>query len=626
VTLIPNGGPVQTVTLWPSGQLKPSTATISNPNARVIAQNAIIGANENGFIDIQATSSTDILIDVSGYFSEAAYAPNGLAFYPMTPCRVLDTRSGTGPLGGPALIANATRTFPVQSACGIPPQAQAYFLNATVVPPGTLGYITIYPTGTQQPIASTLNDLEGWVVANGGVFPAGSNGSLNVYSLHSTHLVLDISGYFAPPGGSGGLVLNTINPCRAVNNQPLIGQVDTALSLLSNCGPGASPSAYALSVTLTPNAPLGYLTVWPSGLSRPVVSLQNALQGIVVGNGAILKAGTNSGLNAFIDVNSASISVDVTGYFTPATGGGTTIPSVINSPSPGSMLTGSTMTFNWNSGAVQSYMLLVGYSPYGSDIYLNTSLTVPTAQVAGLPTNGVTIYVTLYWWDPVINNWRAQVYSYISYLRMTAPQLVSPSAGSVVNSGATITWSTAPASQANWSICGSTAGSSTIANSPYGGSSLTITTSSPSPWLFCNSFSQPPGSDVAWVGDAFVFRTGSTPLGAVAPDPARISSPTQGTALTPGSVTFNWSPGTQAANYDFYVGSTPTGRDLADARGTISTSAQVVIPVGVARIWITLTTRFWSVGGSLTTSATYDVTNSGPFYAIPAPANLPPFP
>ena len=80
-----------------------------------------------------------------------AQSPVGsLVFVGMTPCRVVDTRAAAGPLGGPSVAGGTSRTFPVRSSttCTIPSTAQAYSFNVTVVPPGFLGFITLYPTGT----------------------------------------------------------------------------------------------------------------------------------------------------------------------------------------------------------------------------------------------------------------------------------------------------------------------------------------------------------------------------------------------------------------------------------------------------------------------------------------------
>jgi hypothetical protein len=156
---------------------------------------------------------------------EAADLPLGasaLVFVAMNPCRIVDTRSGsgfTGAFGPPALSAGATRTIPIQSsACGIPSVAQAYSFNVTVVPPAPLGFLTLYPAGQSRPNASTLNSLQGAVVANAAIVAAGSAGAVSVYASNNTEFVLDINGYYSAPSdansntalGAGALALNTV--------------------------------------------------------------------------------------------------------------------------------------------------------------------------------------------------------------------------------------------------------------------------------------------------------------------------------------------------------------------------------------------------------------------------------
>jgi hypothetical protein len=127
-----------------------------------------------------------------------------LHFYPLTPCRVADTRAGfgfAGAFGQPSLVAGATRNFPMPaSSCGIPGSAQAYSLNLTAVVPsgGDLVYLTAFPFGQTLPNASTVNAPEGGVVASGAIVPAGTGGAISVFASNATDLLIDINGYFAP--------------------------------------------------------------------------------------------------------------------------------------------------------------------------------------------------------------------------------------------------------------------------------------------------------------------------------------------------------------------------------------------------------------------------------------------
>jgi hypothetical protein len=86
----------------------------------------------------------------------------------------------------------------VNSPCAPPASSAAYVLNATVVPAdGPLGFLTLWPDGQTQPVASTLNARDGLVTSNMAIV-ANSNGSIDAYASGLTQLILDISGYFAP--------------------------------------------------------------------------------------------------------------------------------------------------------------------------------------------------------------------------------------------------------------------------------------------------------------------------------------------------------------------------------------------------------------------------------------------
>src|SRR5947209_3701664 len=113
--------------------------------------------------------------------------------FPINPCRIKDTRipSGTPPFTG---ILNINVGA---SGCGTPTAAQSYVFNATVVPPGPLGFLTLWPQGATQPVVSTLNAGDGAITSNMAIVPT-TNGSVSAFVPDPSHLVLDISGFFAP--------------------------------------------------------------------------------------------------------------------------------------------------------------------------------------------------------------------------------------------------------------------------------------------------------------------------------------------------------------------------------------------------------------------------------------------
>ena len=122
----------------------------------------------------------------------------------MTPCRVVDTRASSmfpSGFGQPSLTSGVRRDFPIQSStlCTIPSTAEAYSFNVTVIPPGTLGYLTLWPEGQSQPTVVTLDDITGDIRNNAAIVPAGTpNGGISAITNGTTDLVLDINGYYAP--------------------------------------------------------------------------------------------------------------------------------------------------------------------------------------------------------------------------------------------------------------------------------------------------------------------------------------------------------------------------------------------------------------------------------------------
>ncbi|HEX9147994.1 MAG TPA: hypothetical protein VF958_02415 [Thermoanaerobaculia bacterium] len=123
----------------------------------------------------------------------------GVGFVAMQPCRVFDTRNANGPYGGPRLLANTTRNFDIDSGpcTGIPAGVEAYSMNfGAILPDGANSFITIWPAGTTQPGVSSINPVQGFVVANAAIVPAGTGGAISVFPNTGVHLYGDINGYF----------------------------------------------------------------------------------------------------------------------------------------------------------------------------------------------------------------------------------------------------------------------------------------------------------------------------------------------------------------------------------------------------------------------------------------------
>ena len=196
VTVVPYpaGEPLYFLAVWPSGA-QPNVSTLNNDTATTVANAAIVPAATNGDIEVYASNSTEVIIDINGYFGTPTQSAPGLSLYPAAPCRVFDTRivgdeePFSGELDPPVDV--------VDSACAPSSTAQAYVFNATVVPSGEMGFLALWADSFSMPNVSTLNAFDGFITSNMAIVPT-VNGSIDAYAAGLTQLILDISGYFAP--------------------------------------------------------------------------------------------------------------------------------------------------------------------------------------------------------------------------------------------------------------------------------------------------------------------------------------------------------------------------------------------------------------------------------------------
>jgi hypothetical protein len=171
------------------GQPRPLVSTLNIPTGTVTAAAAIVPAGMGGSIDVFVTDTGDLVIDTNGYFAPAGVG--GLSLYNVAPCRVFDSRL---PAPEPALIG-VTDVHIASNACRVPALAEAFVLTATAIPVRSLGFLSLWPQGQSSPV-STLNAIDGALTSNTAIVPT-TNGSISIFSTDPTHVLLDISGYFA---------------------------------------------------------------------------------------------------------------------------------------------------------------------------------------------------------------------------------------------------------------------------------------------------------------------------------------------------------------------------------------------------------------------------------------------
>jgi hypothetical protein len=335
VTVIPHG-PLGYLTVWPWLTTQPVVSTLNSEDGNVKANAALVEGSGSysyynpeavvgtyGAIDVYTSDTTDLVLDVTGYFTVNAAAN---VYVPVTPCRVVDTRTSNGTFGAPALVAGQQRSFLLaDSPCDLPADMTAVSMNVTAVPIDgePVDYVTVWGTSVsepQTPPTSTLNAPTGAVTANAAIVTINPDtyGSVSVYASNNTNLVLDVTGYFAPAASAPtGLSLTPLGPCRVLDTRLSTGNFQGELTVPfttgNDCDVPTGAKAYAVNATVVPTGSLGFLTLWPDGTPQPTVSTLNASDGLVSSNMAIVST-TDGSIDAYAS-SSTQLILDVTDYF-----------------------------------------------------------------------------------------------------------------------------------------------------------------------------------------------------------------------------------------------------------------------------------------------------------------------
>jgi hypothetical protein len=199
VTVTDPAGPGFVSVMPSGGALPPSTSTVNVERAGQTRANlAVVPLGPDGGVTVFSDMPAHVLADVTGYVtaSSAARDTDGL-FVPLSPSRLLDTRSGIGvPAGKPG--AGAVLTVPAAGRGGIPTSGVAAVAAAiTATDANGPGYVTAWPAGAAVPPTSALNtSVRGDTVPNAAFVGLGTSGGFSLFTSGGTHLLADVTGYF----------------------------------------------------------------------------------------------------------------------------------------------------------------------------------------------------------------------------------------------------------------------------------------------------------------------------------------------------------------------------------------------------------------------------------------------
>jgi hypothetical protein len=292
--------------------------------------------------------------------SAPAPADDG-GFTAVTPARLLDTRNGTKPAN------STTTTLAVAGHGGVPASgAVAVQLTVTVTAPDRPGFVTAYPCGGEVPTASNVNYSAGQTIPNAVTVRLDAKGQACLFNSASTHLVVDVTGWYGP--GTGRFA--AVTPSRVVDTRQSGGALKAngvlTVPLAGQGGvPGSGVTAVALNVTATNAEHAGYLTVYPCGTTPPLASTVNVAAGGTAASAAAVGLAGDGSVCIYASTRT-DVVVDVDGWFgSGATGRLTPITPQRRS---------DTRTTNSRLAAGGEVEVLVGT---GGPVALNVTVTDP---------------------------------------------------------------------------------------------------------------------------------------------------------------------------------------------------------------------------------------------------------
>ncbi|MEV0217453.1 right-handed parallel beta-helix repeat-containing protein [Micromonospora sp. NPDC050695] len=290
----------------------PNLVTVPVRDGRIYLENASGG-------------TVHLVADLQGY-----YSAHGSGFAPMTPTRVLDTRSAAPVAPNGDLHVDLSDVLPADVTAAI--------LNVTVTQPTTAGVLTVYPNGTPVPMASNLNFVAGQTIPNLVTVPVvGGKVAIRNVSSGTTHVVADLAGYFGSAASGATQSYVPYGPSRIADSRTGDGLIDRTAGPLekqavasveawyykafdgADCGSDCpAPTAVVANLTVTAPTTAGVLTAFPHRTTPPTASNVNFVAGETASNLAVIK--TRDAVISLYNNSSGSshVLVDQAGYFIAA--------------------------------------------------------------------------------------------------------------------------------------------------------------------------------------------------------------------------------------------------------------------------------------------------------------------
>jgi len=363
------GGEASEVTIAQGNNLLCLFAKDSTRNANF---QCFYAAGDTGPVALPQFKSVGTVVDATGFYApDKSTDPNnfstGLAYYPLPkPIRLLDTRpigdpvtqgkyNNTGPISGGQSRNYAVSGF-IYNGYSIPASARAVETTVTVTNPIGPGFLTTYPgpsdpAGASRPSSASITYVPTQLISNGVTITLDANNTLNIFSLATTDVVVDINGYYAPLGTpdpnngnsttKGQVYYPLKQPTRIIDTRNDAGVAGTAyytgggpisggtalnrtmtrLTFAGNTIPSEATALIANLSVINPAGP-GFLVAYGGspdavGANRPAIANMTYNVGQTLSSQSLVGLDVAGRVNIF-SLASANLVFDVAGFYAPA--------------------------------------------------------------------------------------------------------------------------------------------------------------------------------------------------------------------------------------------------------------------------------------------------------------------
>ena len=292
------------VTVYPCDIARPTASNLNYVTGQTVPNQVVVALAASAKVCFYTLTPVHLVADLGGWY----LLGGGSGYKALAPVRLFDTRTSAGRT---PVATSGVYTLDLKGKVDV--AATAVTMNVTVTEPVADGYLTAYPCDAPRPLASNLNYAKNQTVPNLVTVKLSATQTVCFYAQQRLHLLADLAGDFEPTLDTGyyGLAPQRLVDTREGTGGPLV-----AGNVITIKVPLLKLDAAVFNVTVTGGSAPGFVTAYPCGTDRPVVSNLNFVANQTVPNLVSVRLDAQ-GEACFYALTTTHLIVDLSGVYSP---------------------------------------------------------------------------------------------------------------------------------------------------------------------------------------------------------------------------------------------------------------------------------------------------------------------